>query len=245
MLSDGIYHIDSFILDAPKAVICVGLQDDYKLSYRSGYEPDYPASGHDNVMSIEGDDEEDNSLTASFEDDSYSTQSEYKNSIDSIKIHENCCRPYANCQLNETHHAKANATADGIDVNDDAVRISEMAEMKHVFDNDEFIIVPHAAQTQLITSHCTVHSGLMILAQPENDMIATTPPPTTTSDSCDSSPAPSSGTANTTNSSPDSNYIPANNAATASTATGSALTTSSCYRDDTLHFQCFMQKCAH
>uniref|UniRef100_A0A1A9WGP4 Uncharacterized protein n=1 Tax=Glossina brevipalpis TaxID=37001 RepID=A0A1A9WGP4_9MUSC len=34
VLSDGIYHIDSFILDVPKTAIIVGLQDDFKRKYQ-------------------------------------------------------------------------------------------------------------------------------------------------------------------------------------------------------------------
>ncbi|KAM7348824.1 neuropilin and tolloid-like isoform 2-T5 [Cochliomyia hominivorax] len=239
VLSDGIYHIDSFILDAPKTAICVGLQDDYKLHYKPhSYLHDYTVNGHDNMKSI--DMEEDISSNTSYEEDnSYTTQSENKNSIDSIELHENCCTAYNNYKLNndnDNEHNCDETSADDDNEDDDE-------NIKHVFDNDEFIIVPHVPP-KLITSHCNLHSGLMILAaQPDNEFI-TTP---ITSDSCNSSPAPSSGTINTTtnSSSADSNYISAKNAATATNMVNGSTLSTSCYRDDSLHIQCFMQKCAH
>ncbi|XP_046803472.1 uncharacterized protein LOC111675712 isoform X2 [Lucilia cuprina] len=232
VLSDGIYHIDSFILDAPKTAICVGLQDDFLFNCKPGYDHDYTTSGHENMMSIDMDFVDDISSNTSFEENSYITQSENRNSIDSIELHENCCTAYGGVkyQLNNELTAVTNNDED----DDDGVDV----DVKHVFDNDEFIIVPHVPQ-KLITSHCDLHSGLMLLTHPAKELL-TTPQ---TSDSCNSSPAASSVTANTSNSSGDSNYITANNAAIA-TVTNSSLS-SSCYRDDMLNFQCFMQKCAH
>lgn len=210
-------------MDAPKTAICVGLQDDYKFSFKPGYEHDYPASGHDNIMSIEM--YEDMSSNTSFEENSnYTSQSDNKNSINSIQLHKNCCSSYnANYQIN----------------NENSTDEQDEEDVKHVFDNDEFIIVPHVP-AKLITSHCNLHSGLIIFPQLDNELL-TTP---TTSDSCNSSPAPSSSTANTTNSSGDSNYKSANHLAATATVTSSTLA-ASCHRDDMLNFQCFMQKCAH
>lgn len=270
VLSDGIYHIDSFILDAPKTAICVCLQDDFKYCYKPGYEHDYIYGhnhehhphyfAHDNVISLDMDDDEDFSSLTSFEENSVTTPSENKNSIDSIELHENCCSAY---NISGNNYMINNENALGFDRqhendnNDDADVADDVENLKHVFDNDEFIIVPHVPQ-KLITSHCNIHSGLMILAQPDNELITT---PITTSDSCNSSPAPSSGTANTTTTtnssfSADSNYISTavgtNNLAAAAASTSTSTFTnatainSSCFRDDMpLHYQCLMQKCAH
>uniref|UniRef100_A0A1B0BNW6 Uncharacterized protein n=1 Tax=Glossina palpalis gambiensis TaxID=67801 RepID=A0A1B0BNW6_9MUSC len=52
VLSDGIYHIDSFILGVPKTAIIVGLQDDFKRKYRrdSNINIDYETENDDEIM---------------------------------------------------------------------------------------------------------------------------------------------------------------------------------------------------
>ncbi|XP_075154555.1 neuropilin and tolloid-like isoform X2 [Haematobia irritans] len=131
VLSDGIYHIDSFILDAPKPAIFVGLQDDYALRCSPGREP---SSGHENTMAVEIND--DDSSSSSFVDDhSYSDASQME--ANSIK----CCTAYS---VDDTLSSPNPAGGhDGV---------------IH-FNNDEFIIVPQVPQN-LITSHCNIHSSL-------------------------------------------------------------------------------------
>uniref|UniRef100_A0A1A9USY4 Uncharacterized protein n=1 Tax=Glossina austeni TaxID=7395 RepID=A0A1A9USY4_GLOAU len=52
VLSDGVYHIDSFILGVPKTAIIVGLQDDFKRKYRraSNVNIDYETENDDEIM---------------------------------------------------------------------------------------------------------------------------------------------------------------------------------------------------
>lgn len=215
-------------MDAPKTAIYVGLQDDYKLRCKLGHGIAYNGTnGHENMMSIEM--EEDKSSDTSFNENSQTSQ-ENENSVNSLETLENCCTSY------------------GYDINDDhdqhhlhhqqSVNVGDNEDVCNAFDNDEFIIVPHAAQQQqLITSHCNLHSGLMILTHHDSELASAS----ITSDSCNSSPAPSSCTANTTNSSAEFNY----NFATAAAA-NDITTNVSCYKEDIQqHYQCFMQKCAH
>lgn len=116
VLSDGIYHIDSFVLDAPKSGIFVGLQDDYKLRYS----PDH-CSGHENIMALDINDDHSCSSSAG-EDHSDSDTSQ----VDANSI--NCCTAYP---VDDTLAGPTTiASHDGV----------------FHFDNDEFIIVPQVPQ---------------------------------------------------------------------------------------------------
>uniref|UniRef100_A0A1I8NNB6 CUB domain-containing protein n=1 Tax=Stomoxys calcitrans TaxID=35570 RepID=A0A1I8NNB6_STOCA len=132
VLSDGIYHIDSFVLGAPKPAIFVGLQDDYKLRY--SLDPAAANGGHENTLAVDMNDDGVSSSSSFVEDPSYSDTSQMEaNSI-------NCYTAYP---VGDTLSSPNPASQDGV---------------IH-FDNDEFIIVPQVPQ-KLITSHCNLHSRI-------------------------------------------------------------------------------------
>ncbi|XP_073834477.1 neuropilin and tolloid-like isoform X2 [Musca autumnalis] len=142
VLSDGIYHIDSFVLDAPKSAIFVGLQDDYKLRFSPGHH-----SGHENIMAIDMINDDLSSISSALEGHSFSETSQ----VDANSI--NCCSAYpGDDTLTDHHHHHHTSSHDGV---------------IH-FDNDEFIIVPQVPQ-KLITSHCNLHSGHAIISSSSSE----------------------------------------------------------------------------